>query len=193
VYAVDPTATGVTLVSLSALDLTRRQSKVRFDGAPATLIGGHGGSEKAVASMLDHAALALAAEQTGAAGHLMQLCVEYAKVRNQFGRPIGAFQAIKHKLADMAFDVERMDSIIRHGAAAAATQSVAFPAIASTAKVFCSEAFFRIAAEAIQVHGGIGFTWEHQAHLYFRRAKSTEYLLGSPVKHRELLLQKLGV
>ena len=143
--------------------------------------------------MLDHAALALAAEQTGAAGHLMQLCVEYAKVRNQFGRPIGAFQAIKHKLADMAFDVERMDSIIRHGAAAAATQSVEFPVIASTAKVFCSEAFFRIAAEAIQVHGGIGFTWEHQAHLYFRRAKSTEYLLGSPVQHRELLLQKLGV
>jgi alkylation response protein AidB-like acyl-CoA dehydrogenase len=193
VYAVDPTATGVTLVSLSALDLTRRQSKVRFDGAPATLIGGHGGSEEAVSSMLDHAALALAAEQTGAAGHLMQLCVEYAKVRNQFGRPIGAFQAIKHKLADMAFDVERMDSIIRHGAAAAATQSVEFPVIASTAKVFCSEAFFRIAAEAIQVHGGIGFTWEHQAHLYFRRAKSTEYLLGSPVQHRELLLQKLGV
>jgi alkylation response protein AidB-like acyl-CoA dehydrogenase len=193
VYAVDPTATGVTLVSLSALDLTRRQSKVRFEGAPATLIGGHGRSEEAVASMLDHAALALAAEQTGAAGHLMQLCVEYAKVRYQFGQPIGGFQAIKHKLADMAFDMERMDSIIRHGATAAATQAVEFPVIASTAKVFCSEAFFRIAAEAIQVHGGIGFTWEHQAHLYFRRAKSTEYLLGSPVQHRELLLQKLGV
>lgn len=193
VYAVDPTAIGVTLVSLSVLDLTRRQSKVRFDAAPATLIGGHGNSAGAVASMLDHAALALAAEQAGAAGHLMQLCVEYAKVRHQFGRPIGGFQAIKHKLADMAFDVERMDSIVRHASLAAASGSADFGVLASTAKVFCSEAFFRMATEAIQVHGGIGFTWEHQAHLYFRQAKSSEYLLGGPVEHRELLLQKLGV
>jgi alkylation response protein AidB-like acyl-CoA dehydrogenase len=193
VYAVDPAAAGVTIVALSALDLTRRQSKVRFDDAPAVLIGRHGAAAGAVASMIDHASLALAAEQTGACGHLMQLCVDYAKTRHQFGRPIGAFQAIKHKLADMAFDVERMDSIVRHGATAATAGSPDFSVIASTAKVFCSEAFFRIAAEAIQVHGGIGFTWEHEAHLYFRRAKSSEYLLGSPVAHREILLQKLGV
>jgi alkylation response protein AidB-like acyl-CoA dehydrogenase len=193
VFAVDPAAPGVTIVALSALDLTRRQSKVRFDDAPAVLIGRHGAAAGAVASMIDQASLALAAEQAGACGHLMQLCVDYAKTRHQFGRPIGAFQAIKHKLADMAFDVERMDSIVRHGATAAATGSPDFSVIASTAKVFCSEAFFRIAAEAIQVHGGIGFTWEHEAHLYFRRAKSSEYLLGSPVAHREILLQKLGV
>jgi alkylation response protein AidB-like acyl-CoA dehydrogenase len=183
----------VTIVLLEALDLTRRQSKVRFDGAPATLVGRHGESADAVAAMLDRAAVALAAEQAGAAGHLMQLSVDYAKVRHQFGKPIGAFQAIKHKLADMAFDVERMDSIVRHAATAAATDSPELPVIASTAKVFCSEAFFRVAAETIQVHGGIGFTWEHQAHLYFRRAKSSEYLLGSPVAHREALLQRLGV
>jgi alkylation response protein AidB-like acyl-CoA dehydrogenase len=193
VYAVDPTAAGVTVVALSALDLTRRQSKVRFDETPAALVGRHGTAGTAVAAMLDRAALALAAEQTGAAGHLMELCVEYAKMRHQFGRPIGGFQAIKHKLADMAFDVERMDSVVRYCADAAATGSPEFPVIATAAKVFCSEAFFRVAAEAIQVHGGIGFTWEHQAHLYFRRAKSSEYLLGSPVRHRELLLEKLGV
>jgi alkylation response protein AidB-like acyl-CoA dehydrogenase len=193
VYAVDPAAHGVTVVALSALDLTRRQSKVRFDSAPATLIGRRGQAADAVAAMLDRAAVALAAEQAGAAGHLMQLSVDYAKVRHQFGKPIGAFQAIKHKLADMAFDVERMDSIVRHAATAAATDSPELPVIASTAKVFCSEAFFRVAAETIQVHGGIGFTWEHQAHLYFRRAKSSEYLLGSPVRHREVLLQRLGV
>jgi alkylation response protein AidB-like acyl-CoA dehydrogenase len=193
VYAVDPASAGVSTVALTPLDLTRRQSKVRFDEAPATLIGGHGEAAGPLASTLDHAALALAAEQTAAAGHLMQLCVDYAKMRNQFGRPIGAFQAIKHKLADMAFDVERMDSVVRHAATAAASRSPEFSVIASTAKVFCSEAFFRVAAEAIQVHGGIGFTWEHQAHLYFRRAKSSEYLLGSPVTHREKLLQKLGV
>ena len=193
VFEVDPAAPGVTIVPLSVLDLTRRQSKVRFDNAPATLVGGHGNAAGAVASMLDHAALALAAEQTGAAGHLMRLCVDYAKMRHQFGRPIGGFQAIKHKLADMAFDVERMDSIVRHAATAAAADSPELPVIAEVAKVFCSEAFFRVAAETIQLHGGIGFTWEHQAHLYFRRAKSSEYLLGSPVAHRELLLQKLGL
>jgi alkylation response protein AidB-like acyl-CoA dehydrogenase len=110
VYAVDPAAAGVTVVHLSALDLTRRQSKVRFDGAPATLVGDYGGAGPAVASMLDRASVALAAEQAGAAARLMELCVDYAKLRHQFGRPIGAFQAIKHKLADMAFDVERMDS-----------------------------------------------------------------------------------
>jgi alkylation response protein AidB-like acyl-CoA dehydrogenase len=193
VYAVDPSTAGVTVVALSGLDLTRRQSKLRLDDAPATLIGVHGAAAGAVASMMDHASLALAAEQAGACGHLMRLCVDYAKTRQQFGRPIGAFQAIKHKLADMAFDVERMDSIVRHAATAAAEGSPEFSVIASTAKVFCSEAFFRIAAETIQVHGGIGFTWEHEAHLYFRRAKSSEYLLGSPVAHREVLLQKLGV
>jgi alkylation response protein AidB-like acyl-CoA dehydrogenase len=193
VYAVDPAAEGVTIVLLEALDLTRRQSKVRFDGVPARLVGRQGESGDAVAAMLDRAAVALAAEQAGAAGHLMQLSVDYAKVRHQFGKPIGAFQAIKHKLADMAFDVERMDSIVRHAATAVTTDSPELPVITSMAKVFCSEAFFRVAAETIQVHGGIGFTWEHQAHLYFRRAKSSEYLLGSPVAHREALLQRLGV
>jgi alkylation response protein AidB-like acyl-CoA dehydrogenase len=193
VYAVDPGAAGVTIVPLSTLDLTRRQAKVRFNGAPATLVGAHGAAAPAVASMLDRASIALAAEQAGAAGQLMGLCVEYARLRHQFGRPIGAFQAIKHKLAEMAFDVERMDSVVRQAATAAATDSPDLPVLAAIAKVFCSEAFFRVAAETIQVHGGIGFTWEHPAHLYFRRAKSSEYLLGSPVSHREILLQKLGV
>jgi alkylation response protein AidB-like acyl-CoA dehydrogenase len=193
VYAVDPAVAGVTVVRLSALDLTRRQSKVRFDGAPATLVGGHGTAGPAVASMLDSASIALAAEQAGAAGRLMRMSVDYAMLRHQFGRPIGAFQAIKHKLAEMALDVERMDSVVRHAATTAATGSPEVPVIAAVAKVFCSEAFFRVAADTIQVHGGIGFTWEHPAHLYFRRAKSSEYLLGSPAQHREILLRKLGV
>jgi alkylation response protein AidB-like acyl-CoA dehydrogenase len=193
VYAVDPASPGVTIVPLSTLDLTRRQSKVRFDGATSRLVGGRGATAPAVVSMLDHACIALAAEQAGAAAELMRLCVDYAKLRHQFGRPIGSFQAIKHKLADMAFDLERMDSIVRHAATAAAAGSHDLPALAAMAKVYCSEAFFRIAAETIQVHGGIGFTWEHPAHLYFRRAKSSEYLLGSPARHRENLLQALGV
>ena len=142
-YAVDPGSAGVTIVPLSTLDLTRRQSKVRFDGAKATLVGGHGATAPAVASMLDNASVALAAEQAGAAARLMEMSVEYAKLRHQFGRPIGAFQAIKHKLADMAFDMERMDSIVRHAATVAAAGSPDLPAIAAMAKVFCSEAFFR--------------------------------------------------
>lgn len=193
VYAVDPTTPGVTVMPLTALDSTRRQSKVRFHDAPATLVGEHGSAGAAVSSMLDHAAVALAAEQAGAASYLMQMCIDYAKLRHQFGRPIGSFQAIKHKLADIAFDVEQMDSVVRHAATAACTNSAELPVVASIAKIFCSEAFFRIAAETIQVHGGIGFTWEHPAHLYFRRAKSSEYLLGSPTQHRETLLEKLGV
>lgn len=192
VYAVDPAEPAVTIIPLTTLDLTRRQSKVRFDNAPATLIGGRGGAALAVASMLDRVSVALAAEQAGAAGYLLQMCVDYAKLRHQFGQSIGAFQAIKHKLADMAFDVERMDSVVRRAATAAAVDSPTLPVVASIAQVFCSEAFFRVAAEAIQIHGGIGFTWEHPAHLYFRRAKSSEYLLGSPAKHREILLEKLG-
>ncbi|MCV7153327.1 acyl-CoA dehydrogenase family protein [Mycolicibacterium pyrenivorans] len=192
VFAVDPADSGVTIVPLTTLDLAQRQSKVRFDHAPATLIGVHGGSAAAVASMLDHAALALAAEQAGSAAFLVEMCVDYAKLRHQFGQPIGAFQAIKHKLADMAFDVERMDSVVRHAATTAAADTSELAIVASIAKVFCSEAFFRVAAESIQIHGGIGFTWEHPAHLYFRRAKSSEYLLGSPGKYRDLLLEKIA-
>jgi alkylation response protein AidB-like acyl-CoA dehydrogenase len=193
VYAVDPATPGVTIVTLSVLDLTRRQSKVRFDGAAAILVGGQGTSARAVGSMLNHAAIALSAEQAGAAAELLRSSVEYAKLRQQFGRPIGSFQAVKHKLADMAFDVERMDSIVRHAASAADEGSSNLSVISAMAKVFCSEAFFRIAAETIQIHGGIGFTWEHPAHLYFRRAKSSEYLLGGPGLHREKLLEALGV
>jgi alkylation response protein AidB-like acyl-CoA dehydrogenase len=193
VFAVDPAAAGVTIVPLSTLDLTRRQSKVRFHDVSAQLVGEHGAAGPAVASMLQHGSIALAAEQAGAASELLRMSIEYAKLRHQFGRPIGVFQAVKHKLADMAFDVERMDSMVRHAATTAAACSPDLPVVAAMAKVFCSEAFFRVAAESIQVHGGIGFTWEHSAHLYLRRAKSSEYLLGSPVQHRENLLEALGV
>lgn len=193
VYAVDLPAPSVTMTRLETLDLTRRECKARFEDTPATLLGAPGGAGPAVSAMLDRAAVALAAEQAGAAGRLMELCMDYAKLRHQFGRPIGAFQAIKHKLAEMAFDVERMDSVVGFAAAAAADDTPELPVLATVAKVFCSEAFFRVAVETVQVHGGIGFTWEHTAHLYFRRAKSSEYLLGGPGRHREQLLERLGV
>jgi alkylation response protein AidB-like acyl-CoA dehydrogenase len=193
VFAVRANAPGVSVTPLETLDRTRRQAAIRLQDAPATLVGERGGAGAAVGRVLDLAALALAAEQAGGAGRLMQMSLEYAKLRYQFGRPIGSFQAIKHKLADMALDLERMDSVVRHAASIAERDPAGLPVVAGIAKVFCSEAYFRIAAENIQVHGGIGFTWEHPAHLYFRRAKSAEFLLGSPSAHRESLLRALGV
>jgi alkylation response protein AidB-like acyl-CoA dehydrogenase len=192
VYAVRGDAPGLTVTPLSTLDLTRKQATVDFRDAPARLVGQRDGAAPAVRRSLDLAALALAAEQAGGAGRLLEMSIDYAKLRYQFGRPIGSFQAVKHKLADMAFDVERMDSVVWQ-AAVAADGEQALRVAAALSRVFCSEAFFRVAAEAVQVHGGLGFTWEHPAHLYFRRAKSTEFLLGSPAAHRESLLQALGV
>ena len=119
------------------------------------------------------------------------MAVEYAKSRVQFGRPIGSFQAIKHKCADLVLKVELAKSAAYYVAAAAAEEDADLPALSSMAKALGSDAYLEAAAENIQIHGGIGFTWEHDAHLYFRRAKSSEVLLGDPTHHRELLAQRL--
>ena len=136
---------------------------------------------------------ALAAEQVGGAQRVLDASVDYAKNRVQFGRPIGSFQAIKHKCADMLLDVESAKSAAYYAAWAAQERNDELPIAASLAKSFCSEAYFHCAAENIQIHGGIGFTWEHPAHLYFKRAKSSELFLGDPTYHRELLAQRLGI
>ena len=125
--------------------------------------------------------MALAAEQVGGAQWCLDSSVDYAKTRIQFGRPIGSFQAIKHKCADMLLEVESAKSAAYYAGWAAAEDSDELPVVASLAKSYCSEAFFHAAAETIQIHGGIGFTWEHPAHLYFKRAKSSELMLGDPV------------
>jgi alkylation response protein AidB-like acyl-CoA dehydrogenase len=114
------------------------------------------------------------------------MSVEYAKIRMQFGRPIGSFQAIKHMCADLLLEVESARSAAYYAAWAAEEGSDELPLVSSLAKAFCSEAYFRAAADNIQIHGGIGFTWEHDAHLYYRRAKSTELMLGTPEEHREI-------
>ena len=158
-----------------------------------TLIGTDGGAEPGLSKTLDLAAVALAAEQVGGAQHVLDASVEYAKTRIQFGRPIGSFQAIKHKCADMLLEVESAKSAAYYAAWAAAEDSDELPVVASLAKSYCSEAYFHAAAENIQIHGGIGFTWEHPAHLYFKRAKSSELLLGDPSYHRELLAQRIGI
>ena len=128
----------------------------------------------------------------GGAARVLESTVDYVKVREQFGRPIGSFQAVKHKLADMLVELESARSAAYYAVSAVESGSPDLPLAASIAKAYCSTAYYHIAAESIQLHGGIGFTWEHPAHLYFKRAKGSETLLGSPAYHRELIAQRLG-
>ncbi len=129
----------------------------------------------------------------GGAQALFDSAVEYAKLRVQFGRTIGSFQAIKHKCADLLLELELAKSAAYYAAQAAATDDPEWPALACLAKASASEAYLHIAAETIQIHGGIGFTWENDTHLWFKRAKSSEVFLGQPDYHRELLMQRWGV
>ncbi len=192
-FAVDGNGPGVTRESLPTMDQTRKQSRITLDSAPGVLIGPEGGALAGLETTVWMAAAALAAEQVGGAQRVLNNAVEYAKNRVQFGRPIGSFQAIKHKCADMLLDVESAKSAAYYATWAAQERDEDLPVAASLAKSFCSEAYFHCAAENIQIHGGIGFTWEHHAHLYFKRAKSSELFLGDPAYHRELLAQRLGI
>jgi alkylation response protein AidB-like acyl-CoA dehydrogenase len=182
-YAVD--AADVQRTPLATLDLTRSEANVTLGDAPARLIAG----PDEAARVLDHAlqvgAALLAAEQVGAAQHLLDLSVEYAKSRLQFGRPIGSFQGVKHRLADLLVDVEHARSTAYH-AIWALTDGSDDPALAtSIAQAVCSAALSHVATDTIQVHGGIGFTWEHQAHLYYKRAATDAVLLGGAEQHRD--------
>jgi alkylation response protein AidB-like acyl-CoA dehydrogenase len=192
-FTVDGDAAGLTRTALATMDQTRKQAKLEFSGVAATPLGTPGEGWAALSKTLDQAAACLANESVGGAQQVLDMSVEYAKVRVQFGRPIGSFQAIKHKCADMLLEVESGKSAAYYAAWAAAEDNEELPVAASLAKAYCSDAYFHAAAENIQIHGGIGFTWEHDAHLYFKRAKSSELLLGDPSYHRELLAQRIGI
>lgn len=193
IFAVEQGATGFDATPVTTMDQTRKQATLRFSATPARLVGADGQGWTAVSTMLDKAAVALAAEQVGGAQRVLDMAVDYAKVRVQFGRPIGSFQAIKHKCADMLLEVESAKSAAYYAGWAASEDSDELPVVASLAKSYCSEAYFHAAADNIQIHGGIGFTWDHPAHLYFKRAKSSELLFGDPTYHRELLAQRIGL
>jgi len=189
-------AAGLERRALPTLDRTRRQAEVRLREVRvprSAVLGEEGGAGPALERVLDRALVALAAEQVGGAQRCLDMAVAYAKERVQFGRPIGSFQAIKHKCADMLVALESARSAAYYAAAAAAADDPELPVLASLAKVRCSEAFFRCAAEAIQIHGGIGFTWEHDCHLYFKRARSSATLLGDPAYHRERIAGRIGL
>ncbi|MBV8949845.1 MAG: acyl-CoA/acyl-ACP dehydrogenase [Actinobacteria bacterium] len=192
-FTVEGDAKGLTRTPLATMDQTRKQAKLEFSGVQAKPLGTPGEGWAALSKTLDQAAVGLSNEMVGGAQRVLDMSVDYAKVRVQFGRPIGSFQAIKHKCADMLLEVESAKSAAYYAAWAAAEDNDELPVVASLAKAYCSDAYFHAAAENIQIHGGIGFTWEHDAHLYFKRAKSSEILLGDATYHRELLAQRIGI
>jgi alkylation response protein AidB-like acyl-CoA dehydrogenase len=178
VYEIDPPTTRRT--HTPTMDATRRLASVTV-----TETGRRLGNADVVASVLDQAAVALTAEQVGAAERILELTVEYSKTRVQFGRPIGSFQALKHRMADLY--------VLAEAARSASFAAVAGSVAPSIAKAYCSEAFFTIAAECIQLHGGIAITWEHDAQLYFKRAHGSAQLFGPPDEHiRRLEAQLLS-
>ncbi|MBM3673724.1 MAG: acyl-CoA dehydrogenase [Actinobacteria bacterium] len=192
-YTVAGDAAGLTRTALATMDQTRKQAKLEFSNVAATPLGAAGSGWAALSKTLDQAAVGLCNEMAGGAQFVLEESVQYAKDRVQFGRPIGSFQAIKHKCADMLLEVESAKSAAYYASWCAAEDNDELPVVASLAKAYCSDAYFHSAAENIQIHGGIGFTWEHNAHLYFKRAKSSEILLGDATYHRELLAQRIGI
>ena len=193
VFCVDGDATGLTRAPLPTMDPTRRQARLDYQDVPATRLRTHGDGWDLVSEVLDRAAVALAAEQVGVASRALDMAVEYAKVRHQFGRPIGSFQAVKHLLADVLLEVESARAAAHYALLASENEDPELPAVASLAKAFCSDACVQATEENIQVHGGIGFTWEHPAHLYLKRAKTSQLLFGDPAYHRELLARRIGM
>jgi alkylation response protein AidB-like acyl-CoA dehydrogenase len=190
-FAVDGDAPGLTRTALPTFDQTRKLARLDFAAVPARLIEAE--AAPVLARTLDTAAVALAAEQLGGAQRALEMTVEYVKVRHQFGRPIGSFQAIKHRCADMFVLVESARSAVLNAATLADEHPGELPAAAALAKAYCSDAYFQVAGEAIQMHGGIGFTWEHDAHLYFKRATSSQELFGPPARHRGRLADLVGI
>lgn len=192
-FTVRGDAKGLERRLLKSVDATRKLALLKFDGVQAELLGEAGAAAAPFARTLDQAAVCLANEMVGGADRLRQSALDYVMMRMQFGRPIASFQAIKHKCADMLVDVELAKSAAYYAAEAAAEEAADLPAIASLAKACAADAFMQTAKETIQLHGGIGFTWDNDTHLWFKRAKSSEVFLGSPKYHRELLMQRWNV
>jgi alkylation response protein AidB-like acyl-CoA dehydrogenase len=192
-FTLEANASGVERRLLESVDPTRKIARIDFHGAHADLLGVIEDGAGSIVRTLDQAAIALANEMMGGARKLFDSAIDYAKLRVQFGRTIGSFQAIKHKCADMLLDVELAKSATYYAAQAAAVDDPDWPALASLAKAAASETYMNTAAQCIQIHGGIGFTWDNDTHLWFKRAKSSEVFLGQPSYHRELLMQRWKV
>ena len=192
-FTVRGDAPGLTRRALKVLDPTRKQALLTFQSVEADLMGEEGGADAPFAKTMTQAAACLANEMVGGAERLRVSALDYANLRVQFGRNIASFQSMKHKQADMLIDVELAKSAAYAAASAAAEDDPDLPAIASLAKAAASEAYMQTAISTIQIHGGIGFTWDNDTHLWFKRAKSSEVFLGDPAWHRELMMRAWNV
>jgi alkylation response protein AidB-like acyl-CoA dehydrogenase len=187
---------GMSVKSLTTMDMTRRWSEIRFDGVrlgPEALMGAADKAWPAVKRALEWSAAALCAEMVGGVQKVLEASTEYAKSRQQFGKPIGIYQAVSHKIADMLVLSESGRSATYYAAWAVDADAPDRALASSMAKAYVSDAYRKVAGDGIQVHGGIGFTWEHDMHLYFKRAKSSEVTLGDATYHRELVAQSLDL
>ena len=186
-YLVDMAAEGVAKAPVTSLDMTRQLCDLSFDDAPATLIASGQAAERALDAALAAGAGILAAEQTGLAQRCLDMTVAYVKERKQFARPVGSFQGLKHRLADLWVSVTQARAASRYAAACLATGSADAKVAVALAQAYCSEVAVQAAQECVQLHGGIGFTWEHPAHLFLKRAKADSIAFGTADAHRAAL------
>jgi alkylation response protein AidB-like acyl-CoA dehydrogenase len=187
---------GLQVTLLPTMDQTRKLCEVACSDVTvgaAALLGAAGAGWAPLSRVLDRATVALCAEMCGGAQKVLDMTVEYAKIRQAFGRPIGSYQGVKHRAADMLVDVENSKSITYYAAWALDENSPEAPLAVSMAKAYVSDAYRRVAAAGIQLHGGIGFTWEHDLHLYFKRAKGSEFTFGDATHHRERVAQLVNL
>jgi alkylation response protein AidB-like acyl-CoA dehydrogenase len=195
-FAIDRTSDGLNLTALKTMDQTRRVYEVTFDRlhVPADrMLGEIGSAWPVLEKVFTRATIGICAEMVGGAQKMLEMCVDYAKQRVQFGRPIGSFQAIQHKCADMLLFIESARSAVYAAACSASENSKDTALLASVAKAYTNDACRFVAGEAIQVHGGMGFTWEHDAHLYFKRAKADEFSFGDTSYHRARVAELIGL
>jgi alkylation response protein AidB-like acyl-CoA dehydrogenase len=195
-FAVEVPKDGVSVVPLKTMDQTRKLCEVTFDRVrvgPESLLGARGEGWRLLNRIVDRAKVGLCAEMCGGAERVLEMSVEYAKVRVQFDRPIGSFQAIQHKCANMLLQVESAKSATYYAAWAVANDVEEAALAAAMAKSYTSDAYRIVAGEGIQIHGGIGFTWEHDMHLYFKRAKGSEFTFGDGTYNRELVAQHINL
>jgi alkylation response protein AidB-like acyl-CoA dehydrogenase len=192
-FAVESADPGAEARALESLDLTRKLAKVTLARAKARLVGEEGGATQIIEATLDRARVALAAEEAGGAARCLEMSVDYAKQREQFGRPIGSFQAIAHRCVEMLQRVEFARAASRYAASCLAADTSELPVAVRVAAAYCGRAYRWVATENIQVHGGIGFTWEHDAHLHYRRSWASATLLGNTDQHYLAIADRLGL
>jgi alkylation response protein AidB-like acyl-CoA dehydrogenase len=195
-FLVDARAAGITTTQLKTMDQTRKLAEVVLKDVrvPADrVLGKVGGGWVLLDRLVDRGKVGLCAEMCGGAQRVLEMSVDYAKVREQFGKPIGSFQAIQHKCANMLVEVESSKSVTYYAAWAVANDVAEAPLAAAMAKAYCSDAYRHVSGEGIQIHGGIGFTWEHDMHIYFKRAKSSEVTFGDATWNRELVAQHINL